>query len=125
MLMPQIVKFLKDLDPLTCKAAEVRHLINERYGKHITYSQVAYELSKLKRKALNEGKKASTSLDAKKQVEMLSTDETPSFSVTLKLSKASARAHKKDSKVKSEAKSTVVVRSPQKCPSSASKPNSK
>lgn len=124
--MPQIVKFLKELDPLTCKAAEVRHVINERYGKQITYSQVAYELSKLKRKLLSESKTPSQVEEIKKQSYVLNRNETPSSSTTIRRTNTTNQGtYRSDSKVKSEPKSTVIVRSPQKCSSTGSKPNSK
>jgi hypothetical protein len=49
-MLPEIIEYLKTLDPMTCKPAEIRLNIERSYKKDLTYAQVAYEISKLRRK---------------------------------------------------------------------------
>lgn len=48
-MLPEIIDYLKTLDPMRCKPAEVRVIIKKVYKKDLTYAQVAYEISKLRR----------------------------------------------------------------------------
>lgn len=49
-LDPQILNHLDRFDPVTAKAANVRKFINQKFGTDIQYAQIAYELSKRKKK---------------------------------------------------------------------------
>lgn len=48
MLDPQILRHLDHFDPTTAKPAQVRKFINQKFGKDISYAQIAYELTKRK-----------------------------------------------------------------------------
>lgn len=48
-MLPEIIDYLKTLDPLNCKPAEVRLIIKKLYKKDLSYAQVAYEISKLRK----------------------------------------------------------------------------
>lgn len=48
-ILPVILDFIHQFDPFETKPAEVLKLVNIRFGKNITYAQVAYELSKMKK----------------------------------------------------------------------------
>ena len=49
-LDPQIMKYLNNFDPMTSKPAHVRSFINQQFHKDISYAQIAYELTKRKKK---------------------------------------------------------------------------
>ena len=49
-LDPQILRHLDHFDPTTAKPAFVKKFINQKFGKDISYAQIAYELTKRKKK---------------------------------------------------------------------------
>ena len=49
-LDPEILRELDLFDPNVVKAAQIRKLLNDKFGKDISYAQIAYELNKRKQR---------------------------------------------------------------------------
>ena len=45
---PEILREIDNFDVRTAKAANIRKIINLKYGKDISYAQIAYEINKRK-----------------------------------------------------------------------------
>jgi len=56
-LDPQILRHLDHFDSITAKPAQVRKFINQKFGKDISYAQIAYELTKRKKRVCGQQNK--------------------------------------------------------------------